>query len=184
MKNSLSVRTQDRRRNREANRIAIAAERIHLDPILDPRDHAYLARNLVQVTLPHSDPGDVPVWGRTNGNLKLTIKPDWTIDASTGEPVCIGLPFGTIPRLLLFWITTETLRQKSRRIVLGDSLSAFMRQLDSAPTGGRWGTIPRLKNQMERLFRAKISFASDLRAGDDSGQRWVDMPVAPQGELW
>jgi hypothetical protein len=32
-----------------------------------------LARQLVQ-TLRHSDPGDIPVWSRQNGNLTLTIQ--------------------------------------------------------------------------------------------------------------
>ena len=173
-----------RRTGMEANRVAFAAERIRQDPHPDPADKAFLARNLVQVTLPHSDPGDVPVWGRTNGNLTLTVKPDWTIDPDTGQARCLGLPYGTIPRLLLFWITTETLRKQSRRIELGDSLGGFMRQLGMVPTGGRWGTIPRLKTQMERLFRAKITFETTAGFGDDVGSRWADMPVAPNGELW
>ena len=96
------------RKSRQANRIAFASEWIHNEPNPNAVDKAFLARNLVQVTLPHSNPGDVPVWGRTNGNLTLTIKPDWSIDPCTGKPVCIGLPYGTIPRLLLFWITTES----------------------------------------------------------------------------
>lgn len=178
------VKISSKRHNRTATRVMMASEQIHAVPIPDALDKAFLARNLVQVTLPHSNPGDVPVWGRTNGNLTLTIKPDWSIDPQSGKPVCVGLPYGTIPRLLLFWITTETLRQKSRRLVLGDSLSAFMRQLDLTPTGGRWGSIPRLRDQMQRLFRAKISFETTMEAGDDRGKQWTDMPVAPKGELW
>ncbi|QDT37677.1 replication protein RepA [Stratiformator vulcanicus] len=173
-----------RRIPRTANRISLAAEEIFHAPYPEPDEMVFLARNLVQVTLPHSDPGDVPVWGRTNGNLTLTIKPDWTLDPQTNQPTCLGLPYGTIPRLLLFWITTETLRQKSRKITLGDSLSGFMRELDLTPTGGRWGSIPRLKKQMERLFRAKISFEERRTDGELKGTRWLDMPVAPQGELW
>ncbi len=29
----------------------------------DAKDAAYLARELVQASLPHSNPGDVPLWG-------------------------------------------------------------------------------------------------------------------------
>ena len=184
MRGAERPRTVPTRKGMEANRVALAAERIRLDPHPDPADKAFLARNLVQVTLPHSDPGPVPVWGRTNGNLTLTVTPDWTVDPDTGEPRCLGLPFGSIPRLLLFWITTETLRTQSRRLELGDSLGGFMRQLGMAPTGGRWGTIPRLKTQMERLFRARITFETTADLGDQSGTRWSDMPVAPNGELW
>ena len=169
---------------RTANRISLAAEAIRHDPEPEPDELVFLARNLVQITLPHRNPGDVPAWGRTNGNLSLTITPGWTTNRATGQPISIGLPYGTIPRLLLFWITTETLRQESRKLQLGDSLSAFMRQLDLTPTGGRSGSITRLKNQMERLFRAKISFEERRQGGELSGTRWLDMPVAPQGELW
>ena len=36
-----------------------------------------------------------------------------------------GYPYGTIPRLLLFWMTTEATRTKSRRLELGNSLAAL-----------------------------------------------------------
>jgi hypothetical protein len=37
-------------------------------------DVVFLARELILCTLPHSDPGDVPAWSRTNGNLTLIIR--------------------------------------------------------------------------------------------------------------
>lgn len=37
---------------------------------------------------------------------------------------------------------------------------------------------------MERLFRAKISFETTLAKGGDLGKQWIDMPVAPKGELF
>ena len=52
-----------------------AAVEIKAEP--DATEMAFMARALVQATLPHSDPGEVPIWGRTNGRLTLTIKPDW-----------------------------------------------------------------------------------------------------------
>src|SRR5689334_4661683 len=39
----------------------------------DAFELAYMARELVQCTLPHSNPGEPPVWTRTNGNLTLVI---------------------------------------------------------------------------------------------------------------
>lgn len=159
------------------------AEVIHLDP--DKTEAAFMARQLVQATLPHSDPGQVPVWGRSNGRLTLTIKPDWEFDPKTGSSRCVGIPYGTVPRLLLFWITTEAVKTKSRKLELGSSLSAFMRELGLTPTGGRWGSIPRLREQMNRLFRAKISFDVAQEASNGGhGNAWLDMQVAPKGELW
>lgn len=123
----------------EVRRIVKAAELIHLDPIPEDRDKAFMASALVQVTLPHSNPGDdVPVWGRTNGNLSLTIKPDWVLDPNTGPTRCIGLPYGTIPRLLLFdeWNIKRKLgigglpQDGASRLAAG-----LLGELDDAPGG-------------------------------------------------
>ena len=145
---------------------------------------AFMARMLVQATLPHSDPGAVSAWNRRNGDLVLTIQPGLEFDRKTETSKSIGVPYGTIPRLLLFWITTEAVRTKRRHLELGSSLSAWMRELGMASTGGRWGTCTRLRKQMNRLFRSKISFDFIQADGDDRGHSWLDMQVAPKGELW
>lgn len=150
----------------------------------DARDAAFLARQLVQATLPHRSPGNIPIWSRTNGNLTLGIQPAY--DARSGK--CVGYPFGTIPRLLLFWMNTEALRTGSRKLILGDSLAGFMRQLGLNPDNGSRGAkrsdAARLKDQMHRLFRAKISFEYDLTRNNSNGTGWLDMQVAPRAELW
>lgn len=107
---------------------------------------AYMARSLVQATMPHSKQNK-PYFVRKNGDFSLAIMahPD------------VGLPYGSIPRLLMTWLTTEAVKTKSRELVLGDNLSDFMRELEMVPTGGRWGTITSLKNQMKRLFSCSIS---------------------------
>jgi hypothetical protein len=154
-------------------------------------DAAYLARELVQCTLPHKNPGNVEAWTRTNGNLTLAIQPGYNIT----ERKSYGHPYGTIPRLLLFWITTEAVKTKTRRLELGNSLAGFMHDLGlSAYTGGGpRGDAKRLREQMQRLFNARISFQRDLtRAvkgkGDhiehQHGMTWLNMEVAPEGELW
>ncbi len=105
----------------------------------------FMARALTMATLPHSKP-DTNVFERTNGALSMTM---------TAHPKR-GLPYGTIPRLLLAWVTTEAVRTKEREVVLGESMSAFMRELGIVPTGGRWGSIARLKSQVEKLFGSSV----------------------------
>jgi hypothetical protein len=147
------------------------------------KDAAYLPRELVQVTLPHKNPGDVQQWKRTNGNLTVGIQPGQNF--TTGESY--GYPYGSIPRLLLFWLTTEAVQKKSRRIELGHSLSGFMADLGlSAYTGrGKRGDAKRLRNQMDRLFNASISFVSTgERPGDEIRTSWLNMQIAPEGEFW
>lgn len=168
---------------RSIDRILEMSAAIHSVPIPSSRDKAFLARQLVQVTLPHSDPGDIPIWTRKNGNLVLSIRQGW----DHIENRAMGCPFGTIPRLLLFWITTEALRTKSRKLDLGSSMSEFMRELGldtNGGGGGERGNRFRVKEQMGRLFRATISLDVIEKEGKSSGNGWIDMQVAPKGGLW
>ncbi|MCP4127373.1 MAG: pirin [Gammaproteobacteria bacterium] len=141
----------------------------------------FMARIMVQATMPHRKPTE-STFTRSNGNFHLAIM---------ANPK-IGLPYGTIPRLLLAWLTTEAVRTQQRELVLGDSMSAFMRELDLVPTGGRWGSITRLKDQTARLFNANVSCVyankeqtsgKNLRVADEFRLWWE--PAAPgQQSLW
>lgn len=94
---------------------------------------------------------------------------------------------GVIPRLLLFWITTEAVRTKNRRLELGHSLSAFMRELGLVPSsagGGKRSDATRLREQMRRLFAARISFQITVEDPHRHGLKWLNMDVAPEGVLW
>lgn len=129
----------------------------------------FMARAMVQATLPHRKViGNE--FSRTNGNYTLTIL----------APSAIGLPYGTIPRLLLAWLTTEAVKTQSREIELGDSLSGFMRELGMIPTGGRWGSVTRLKEQTKRLFGSTISAIYE----DKQGIAVVNQPLADQAVFW
>ncbi|MBF0461674.1 MAG: pirin [Magnetococcales bacterium] len=137
---------------------------------LDSGDLGFMARAMVQATLPHRDPKAMQ-FTRRNGDFSLTI---------TAMAPGVGLPYGRYPRLLLAWIATEAVRTKSPDLVLGRSMSGFMEQLGLIPSGGRWGTVPQLRNQMTRLFRAAFSCAytdADRMAG-------VNMAVVEAFDLW
>lgn len=110
----------------------------------------YLARILVQATMPHAKL-TATEYQRTNGDLTISIQ----------SPSAVGLPYGHYPRLLLSWITTEAVRTKSPDIVLGDTLTHFLRQLGLSTTGGRWGTVPRLRDHLRRLFCSTVSWTYD-----------------------
>jgi hypothetical protein len=149
----------------------------------DAVELAYLARQLVQCTLPHTDPGEVPLWTRTNGNFTLVIARTG-FDPKTSRP--IGYPYGSMPRLLLFWLNTEAVRTGKRRLELGDTFSVFIRQLGLDPSrGGVRSDARRLQEQMRRLFSAAINF--QLNETFDDGvdkDRAMNMNVAADSELW
>ena len=143
-------------------------------------DIGYVARVFAQTSLPYQDPGAIEAWGRRNGNLSLVIQPGVTLDRDC-RPVSLGYPYGTVPRLLLTWVATEAVRTKERDLVLGESLADFMRQLDLVPTGGKMGTITRLRKQMERLFLARFMFRDDGHPDRDAG---AQLAVAAKYDLW
>ena len=58
------------------------------------------------------------------------------------------LPYGNLPRLLMAWVSTEAVRTRSRELVLGRSLSEFMRKVGIFDDGG--ALRRRLRTQMDR----------------------------------
>jgi hypothetical protein len=144
------------------------------------QDKAFLARQMVQTTLPHADPGNVPVWSRTNGNLTLIIQQGYNADQTP-----VGHPYGIIPRLLLYWMTTEALRTKKRRLELGSNLAEFMKEIGLDPKGkGKRSDRVRLEEQMNRLFSANIRFEVSLAKDGRTGKLSEYMRVARRAEFW
>ena len=130
---------------------------------------SYMARSMVMATLPHR---------KVEGNEFVRQNGDFTL--SLLSPSHIGLPYGSIPRLLVAWVTTETVRTKERELILGETLSEFMRALDLVPTGGRWGTITRLKDQMIRLFSSSVTYSYK----DDQKMAIQSVKVVDRAALW
>ena len=61
-----------------------------------------------------------------------------------------------------------------------------MRKLDLLPTGGRWGTLPRLADQAGRLFKSRViayETHSDSR-NRAAGERGGAISVADDWDLW
>ena len=146
-------------------------------------DRAFITKFLVQVTLPHRQPPGKPeAWQRRNGNFTLTIRPGLVQTKKGFER--LGYPSGSIPRLLLLWMTREVLRKQSRRIQLGNSLPSFMEAIGLNPRNGSLKSIRsdrrRLQSQMNNLFRSQIMFGYV----DPDRQAWKDLSVTTQGEIW
>jgi hypothetical protein len=149
-----------------------------------PKDAAFITRQLVQATLPHKNPGNIPAWTRTNGNTTLAIQPGFNI--KTGKSY--GYPHGSIPRLLIYWMTTEALRTKNPRLELGTSLTGFMAELGLNPDNGSIGAkrsdARRLRDQMDRLFNSIVSFHGDIEQDGRHGEARMNMTVARKSLFW
>ena len=124
--------------------------------------HGFQARALAQASIPHrKTPG--AEFSRTNGDLTLTL-------LARSD---IGLPYGSIPRLLIAWMATEAARTQSPELVLGESMAEFLEQLGIARSGD-WkrigsdgkaypvlGSYARVSDQMKRLFSCSIMVTSE-----------------------
>ena len=136
----------------------------------DP-DLGFMARLMALCSLPRTNPGDRHQYKRVNGPYKLVM-----VAGADNK-----LPYGSLPRLLLAWVSTEAVRTRSRELVLGRSLSEFMRTLGiSSDSGGSRGELTRLRNQMKRLFRCSVS----LNYEDERGDASVSSFIADRTEFW
>ena len=134
-------------------------------------DLGFMARLMALCSLPRTNPGNQILYKRVNGPYKLIM-------ISGGNT---KLPYGNLPRLLLAWVCTEAVRTQSRELVLGKSLSEFMRTLGMEPVGGgATGARTRLRNQMRRLFSAHVR----LIHVHEHGEQFVSSAIADRGEFW
>lgn len=163
------------------NKLTLDALAIEAESASEAGTLSYMARAMVQATMPHKKTSEL-VHQRSNGDFRLTMMaaPD------------IGLPYGSTPRLMLAWIGSEAVKTQQRELVLGHSMSDFMRELGLLPTGGRWGSITRLKDQSARLFSCAVSthytdgkrFASKAAFGIGDADLWWTAKEPAQAGLF
>ena len=136
----------------------------------DP-DRGFMARTMALCSLPRTNPGNRSKYVRRNG--------PYTLGMTAG--INTKLPFGNLPRLILAWVCTEAVRTQSRVLVLGKSLSDFMRALGVySSSGGRGGVQTRLRNQMKRLFGCTVTMIYE----EPGGFARVSSLVADKHEFW
>lgn len=107
----------------------------------------YMARAVVQATLPHTDPKS-NYFERSNGLVTLSVM---------GRPK-VGIPYGSMPRILLAWICTEAVKTKCPELNLGRSQNEFLDKLQLARGGKSTRTV---KDQAKRLFSSLITLTTE-----------------------
>jgi len=168
-------------RKNQIEKLITEALAIEAEAAIEAGALGFMARAMIQATMPHKKTTENE-FVRRNGAFTLSML----------SPARIGLPYGSIPRLLMAWLTTEAVRTQSRELVLGDNLSSFMRGLDLLPSWGNYGSVPRLKAQTKRLFSTSVSFTYDSKdktalAGyriADNALLWWDAKNPDQKSLW
>lgn len=116
-----------------------------------------------RTSLPYRNPGDtVRTWEHQQGlaHLLITAGQIWHSELNAWQPV--GFPFGPKPRLILAYLSTQTIKTQRPVVAVGSSLTGFVRHLGLPTTGP---SIRTLKEQLARLA------ATDFRLGYSEGER-------------
>lgn len=158
-------------------KIIDAAAEIMGEP--DADEMAFLHTVLAQCCLPYREPNTQNYLHR-NGKATLAISAGYLMD-ETGEAVLQGVPYGAKPRLLMTHLCTEAVRTKSAVIPVGDSMSAFMRELGLKVTGGKEGSIGRFKEQLNRLAASRMQL---MFSQGDRATTLNPAPLIKQFDVW
>jgi hypothetical protein len=189
----------ERRRLRE--RLEVAHQLLIDLPALD--DIAFLHSGLCQTYLPHTRPKENhAVWRREAGRFTLIVAPG-VLDERRRDPggpvqraaarrpvgpheandLYVGVPFGPKARLILIYLQTEG--RKGRVVNMGPSMSAWIRSLGLAVTGGQKGTINAVREQVMRI--ARCSFTLQWEERDAAGNTTMsvrDQRIVDGLTLW
>lgn len=118
--------------------------------IPDEKEIICMPRMISSVSLPHRRL-DVSTYERRNGHYTLCIH----------APQSIGLPYGSIPRIFLAWVTTEVAMTKERSLELGDSMAQYLNLIGLSSRGGVRGDITRFKDQIKRITTSTFTVIRD-----------------------
>jgi len=178
-------------RTRLINKIEATYELISALPSDD--NLAFNHSGLCQTFLPHTRLAtNQTAWKRQSGRFILMVtpgvmpQPDETKagkGGSASEDDYVGVPYGTKARLIMFHLQTEG--RKSPIVPLGKNLSAFLRSLNLAITGGPRGTIPQVREQCLRIARCTFSLRwTEMDHGGDERTVITDTKIIDGMELW
>jgi hypothetical protein len=140
---------------------------------------SYYTPILIQCTLPHSDP-KTPSYAKTNGDFSLIVSSGFDRD---GKPY--GVPYGSLPRLVLAYIITRVIETGERYIDLSSYFSGFMKEIGY--TGNLRGNSRQAKsvhNQLLRLLLASIRFEISEGTAEKGQMAGVNINIADEYRLW
>ena len=134
---------------------------------------SFLHSALCAMSLPVRRPADeqAPII-RQDGQYTLVINPKPRVEpGSDGQQRLrsLGIPFGSLPRLILIHIMTEAVRTQCRQIVLGRTFTEWMRRLGFRTISyGPRGSATLIRDQLDRLLACEwmIRFDGQSAAGE------------------
>jgi hypothetical protein len=100
-------------------------------------------------SLPHKRT-DLKVWKREAGPVTLLLESGIEADETP-----VGIPYGSIARMILLYLQTQAVKTQSREVELGGSMNAWLGNMGIA-AGGK--TYQLVREQSRRLSRCRLTF--------------------------
>lgn len=107
-------------------------------------------------SLPHRCIAD-PLWTRQGGRTKLLVE-----SGRKGDGTWIGVPYGSVARLILLYLQTEAIRTNSPEVELGRSMRSWMTRMSLASGGRNYQLVA---EQARRISACRLTFLTDLTGG-------------------
>ena len=104
-------------------------------------------------SLPHKRIEE-PLWRRQGHRTTLLVE-----SGRTGAGNWIGVPYGSMARLILLYLQTEAIRTCSPDVELGRSMHAWLSRMD-IPTGGK--NYKLVSEQARRISACRLTFLTEV----------------------
>ena len=114
----------------------------------------YIYSGFAQAALPHKRLKDDAMWQVRTEHVLLLVQPG-ARPTREGNPIPIGVPYGSRARLIMLYLMTQALRTNSREVELGGSMRDWLGRM-GIPHGGPTAKV--VRDQAERLSRCRLSF--------------------------
>lgn len=108
-----------------------------------------------QCALPHRRLANDARWEIAGERVRLVVEPGLRPTADDGPMEHVGVPYGSIARLILLFLQTEALRKNTREVELGNSLRQWLTRIGASIGGSNARAV---RDQAERISRCRLTF--------------------------
>lgn len=129
----------------------------------DSVDVGFLFSGWAYTPLPHRRLADDETWSVRTDHASIVIQPGIYVP-DEGKHVSVGVPYGSRARLILLYLQTQAMKNKSREIELGACLTSWMQKMNISKGGKSYADV---REQADRIARCRLSF--QFKQGSMSG---------------
>ncbi len=87
--------------------------------------------------------------------MRLVVEPGLRPTFDNGPMEHVGVPYGSVARLILLFLQTEALRKRTREVELGGSLRQWLTKIGASIGGSNARAV---RDQAERISRCRLTF--------------------------